>query len=88
MKGLVLALLATGVAALGTPVQAQSRFDVCAAYARDAMMDFYSSSAVPVPRAVRSRGRASGVEPARSGYSDQQRGSLRAYFHQCWARRL
>ena len=89
MKRLAFALLVTGVAA-GTPAQAQSRFDVCAAYARDAMMEFYSSSAVPVPRSVRSREapRGPGYEPARSRYSDEQRGSLRAYFHQCWTRRL
>jgi hypothetical protein len=50
-------LLCLAVAGAGfataTPSQAQSRFDVCAAYARDSMMAFYSSSAVPVPRAAR-----------------------------------
>jgi len=53
MNRLIILPLTFAVVAIGTPVQAQSKYDVCAAYARDAMMAFYSSSAVPVPRAAR-----------------------------------
>jgi len=87
MKRLIILPLTFAVVAIGTPVQAQSKYDVCAAYARDAMMAFYSSSAVPVPRAARMwnapprpmYGRPTGFYPPRPGED-----SLRYHFDQCW----
>jgi hypothetical protein len=87
-------LLCLAVAGAGfataTPSQAQSRFDVCAAYARDSMMAFYSSSAVPVPRAARAWEAVSdyGHRSWGRAYTPNQAiGSLRFYFNECRARR-
>jgi hypothetical protein len=55
MKWLFAVTFACAVIAIGTPAEAQSKFDICSAYGRDAMMAFYPSSAVPVTMATRSR---------------------------------
>jgi len=77
--------------AIGTPAQAQSKYDICAAYARDAMMGFYASSAVPVTMADRARGSGTGSAFARAVTGkhrppNQTTGSLQSYFTQCMAR--
>ena len=94
MKWLFPVTLACAVIAVGTPVEAQSKYDICSAYARDAMRAFYSSSAVPVTMATRSREarprpqyatantRAATDAPA----TNQSVGSLQSYFKQCMAR--
>lgn len=86
MKCLLFVTVAVAGIAGATPIQAQARFDVCAAYARDAMMAFYSSSAVPVPRAERAW---EGVMErrywprSRDRSHDQRVGSIRFYLNRC-----
>ena len=72
--------------AIGMPALAQSKYDICAAYARDAMMGFYASSAVPVTMADRARGPGTGSAFARAVTgkhrpANQITGSLKIYFH-------
>jgi hypothetical protein len=95
MKWLLAVTLACAAIVLGAPVHAQSKYDVCTAYARDTMTAFYSSSAVPVPR--RYRGKMAPREPKpentffsttadRARATKQTRGSLEFYMGQCMAR--
>jgi hypothetical protein len=93
MKWLLPVALASAVIAIGTPVQAQSRYDRCSAHARDAMMGFYPSSTVPVPMATRARRAPRGASFADAGAmagkahaANQGVGSLQGYFDQCMAR--
>jgi hypothetical protein len=89
MKSLFAAALAFVVIVTGTQVQAQSRYDRCAAYARDAMTAFYASSAVPVSMAARERGmaRSPGIREAGAPAGHNQRSeSLQWYFDRCMAR--
>ncbi len=83
MKWLFPVTLAFAVIAIGTPVEAQSRYDICSAYARDAMRSFYSSSAVPVTMVARSRQARRGPD---ASATNQSVGSLQSYFKQCMAR--
>ena len=94
MKWLFSVTLACAVIAIGTPVEAQSKYDICSAYARDAMRAFYSSSAVPVTVATRSREARPGPQYATANIraatdapaTNQSAGSLQPYFKQCMAR--
>jgi hypothetical protein len=94
MKLLFPVTLACAVSAVGTPVEAQSKYDICSAYARDAMKAFYSSSAVPVTMATRSREARTGLQYATANTraaadapaTNQSVGSLQSYFKQCMAR--
>jgi hypothetical protein len=91
MKSLLPAALASVVIFMGSQAQAQSRHDVCAAYARDAMMAFYSSSAVPVSMPARDRGMARRARMARtdavaSQAVNQETDSLQNYYDRCMAR--
>ena len=92
MKWLLVVTFACAAIVLGAPVQAQSKYDVCTAYARDAMMAFYPSSAVPVPRRIRGQETPRGPYYANSFFSatrdkaratNQPRGSLTFYMKQC-----
>ena len=94
MKWLFPVTFACAVIAIGTPVEAQSKYDICSAYARDAMRAFYPSSEVPVTMVARSREarpdpqyatantRAATDAPA----TNRSVGSLQSYFKQCMAR--
>jgi len=89
MKCLLPVAVALSGLGMATPVQAQSRFDVCAAYARDNMMAFYSSSAVPVPLAERAweRSYRHGGWGRRDPHPPTHGvGSLGFYFNQCRSR--
>jgi len=94
MKWLLPMTLVCAVIAFGTPVEAQSKYDICSAYARDAMRAFYPSSAVPVTMAVRSRQAGPGRQYATANTraaadapaTNQSVGSLQSYFKQCMAR--
>jgi hypothetical protein len=94
MQWLFPVTLACAVIAIGTPVEAQSKYDICSAYARDAMRAFYSSSAVPVTMAARSREARLGRQNATANTgaatgalaTNQSVGSLQSYFKQCMAR--
>ena len=87
MKWLLPVILACVVSA--TQAQAQSRYDICAAYARDAMIGFYANSAVPVTMAERAWGMDREYARAVTGKrhaANQATGSLQSYFAQCMAR--
>ena len=91
MKWFLPVILACAVGVLGTQAQAQSRDNICAAYARDAMMGFYANSAVPVTMAERAweaeRGyRYTRLIPGTRRAANQTIGSLQSYFARCMAR--
>lgn len=95
MKWLLPTTLACTVISIGAPLQAQSGYDICAAHARDAMMAFHSSSAVPVPMAVRARGTLRKPHDANTNSSattnkahapNEPVGSLQSYLEKCLAR--
>jgi hypothetical protein len=91
MKWLLPVILAFALSAIGTQAQAQSRYDICAAYARDAMTGFYANSAVPVTMAERTWGQDRGYAytrliPGTHRAAPQATGSLQSYFAQCMAR--
>jgi len=92
MKWLLPVTLCCAALVLGAPVQAQSKYYVCTAYARDAMTAFYSSSVVPVPRRIRAQGTPRGPHFENSFFSatsdkaratKQTTGSLNFYLEQC-----
>ena len=89
MKWLLPVMLAGAVCA--PQAQAQSKYDICAAYARDAMTGFYANSAVPVTMAERTWGKDRGYAytrliPGTRRAANPGTGSLKSYFAQCMTR--
>ncbi len=87
MKWMFAMTLACAVMATGAPAEAQSKYDICSAYGRDAMMAFYASSAVPVTMTTRSRQARRGPQYAATNAPGAHSvGSHQSYFKQCMAR--
>jgi len=87
MKWLLPVILACVVSAMGTQAQAQSRYDICAAYARDAMIGFYANSAVPVTMAERAWGmdrEYARAVPASAARPIKPRGHCKAILRNAW----